>query len=157
MGSPPGYFVAFSHGAPETGAIVDASHGKPNIELTAYQILLALNRKEYKKGTPIILSSCFAANGKEARELSRLTGGVVYAAKAYVTVPNDAHKRYQLTVHTEGYETGAPSGYARFDKGKETPSTLLGLSYDRKSREWPWRLSEKPVPAGDRVPAPEHD
>lgn len=154
MGSPPGYVVIYSHGVPESGHIVDAGHGEPYVVLEASDILLDLERKGYKKGTPIVLSSCFAANDDQARELSRLTKGVVYAAKAYVTVPNDAKQRYQLTVHTEGYEAGATSGYARFDNGRETPSTLLGLSYDRKTRAWAWQLSKRPAPIGDRIAAP---
>lgn len=150
MGSPPGYVVIYSHGSP-SGQITDAAHGEGKPGLRGREIFLDLIRKGYKKGTPIILTSCFAANRKEAQKLSALTKGIVYAARAFVTVPNATWQRYDLTVYARGYGVGARVGYAKFDNGVEKPSTLLGLRYDPASRKWSWRLSNTPLPIGNRV------
>lgn len=120
--------------------------------MSAHTLFLDLQRKGYKKGTPIILSSCFAANQPEALELSKLTGGIVYAARAFVTVPNDVHRRYDMTVYSKGYGVGEKSGYARFENGREVPSDLLGLTYNPETRQWLWRRSEKPAGLNIRVP-----
>jgi hypothetical protein len=139
MGSPADSVVIFSHGSP-SGQIADASRGEGQPALSAQKILNRLG-KSYKKGATIILSSCFAANGDVARKLSSLTGGIVYAARAFVTVPNETHKKYDLTVYSLGYGVGEKSGYAKFYNGKEIPSKLLGLTYNPESSEWEWKFS----------------
>jgi hypothetical protein len=149
MGSPADTVVIFSHGSP-SGQIADASRGEGQPALSAQNILARLG-KSYKKGTTIILSSCFAANGDVARKLSRLTGGIVYAARAFVTVPNETHKKYDLTVYSLGYGVGDKSGYAKFYNGKEIPSKLLGLTYNPVSSEWEWKFSRTATKTDVRV------
>ncbi|WCM25759.1 hypothetical protein NDN01_17175 [Sphingomonas sp. QA11] len=150
MGSPANAVIIFSHGSPK-GQIADASRGERQPALSAKKILARLG-KNYKMGTTIILSSCFAANGTEARILSELTGGIVYAARAYVTAPNETHKKYDLTVYSLGYGVGEKSGYVKYYKGKEVPSRLLGLRYDPQSSEWKWNISQEDQKIDVRVP-----
>jgi hypothetical protein len=151
MKSPAGATIIYSHGSVPDGTITDKSHGIDGQFLKPRTIYAGLKDVKYIDRTPIIVSSCFAANGTQAHELSRLTKGVVYAAKAYVTVPSDAHEKYDLSVYTDGYERGEVSGYARFDNGKETPSSLKAVRFNPDTKQWTWVWSDKPSPVGDRI------
>jgi hypothetical protein len=86
-----------------------------------------------------------------AQKLSELTGGVVYAARAFVTAPNETWGKYDLTVYSLGYGVGDKSGYAKFYKGRELPSKLLGVTYDPDSSQWRWKFSDAPTKTGVRV------
>jgi len=154
MGSPEDSTIIYSHGSLK-GTVSDTSRGMDPQYLNPSKILGDLQRIHYKMGTPIILSSCFAASGDQARALSKLTGGVVYAAKAFVTVPSDAHGSYNLSVYTNGYQRGDVTGYARFENGRETPSSLLSVNYNQDTGRWTYIKSKKPSPAGERVNPPD--
>lgn len=154
MQSPHGAMIIYSHGSVPDGTVTDKAHGADGQYLRPKAIYWDLKRLQYRDGTPVIVSSCFAANGTQARELSRLTKGVVYAAKAYVTEPSDANGKYELSVNTDRFGRGDVSGYARFENGRETPSSLLAIRYDPDTGKWTWFWRKTPAPVGDRVTLP---
>jgi len=160
MGNPDDLTIIFSHGSPESGKTTDKSRGQDPVtrrddrEMDAKDIYVTLRQKNFVQGTPILLTSCFGANDDAARQLSAMTGGIVYVAKAYVLAPSAANHRYDLSVHTDGPRKGERSGYAKFNNGKEVPSELLALRYNEDTHQWSRLTRTPPAPVGDRVPAP---
>jgi len=151
MGSPEGWSIIYSHGYPETGAISDTSRGADPQSVSTKTIYRQLIGAKYVRGGPIIITSCFAANGPQPRELSKMTGGVVYAAKAFVSAPSSSNERYDLSVNTEKYGGGDVVGYAKYVNGVEVPSTLMNVYFDPKTKRW-FRVDSKiPYPPGKKI------
>jgi len=153
MGNPDGWTIIYTHGdVRHDGKVYDTSRGEPHIEMNAAAIYNDLqHHHDYDPKANILLTACYGANDKTARELSALTHGVVYAAKGYVSEPSVGKNVYRLTVNNQ---YGKTTGYAKFVNGVEVPSSLLSLNYDKKANIWKSVNLKKPAPVGDRSPSP---